>query len=63
MKTKEKINMENNDSKKESLLNELYNLVLKEQERELHNNEVKRYMDIVDECNRLNIEIPFGVEI
>lgn len=47
----------------EDLLDELYMLVLIEQERKLSDDEEKRYLEIFNLLKDNDIEIPFGVEI
>lgn len=51
------------DTYHENLLDELYKLTLIEQEGALHEDERKRYVEIVEVCQSKNIEIPFGIEI
>jgi len=45
------------------LLDELYELVIAEQERDLTRIENERYIEIVDILHDAGAEIPFGLEI
>jgi hypothetical protein len=47
----------------EKLLDELYELSLKEQDGNLTIQEFNRYIEIYDILTSANIEIPFGVNI
>lgn len=47
----------------EQLLDELYNLTLKAEEEELTDAETDRYIEIVEELQLNNIEIPFGINM
>lgn len=47
----------------ENLLDELYDLVLKEQEGRLSDDEKKKYVEITDFLRKNDIEIPFGIEL
>lgn len=47
----------------DKLLNEFYELTVKEQKRPLKNEELDRYVELVDKLRENNIEIPFGVLI
>ena len=51
------------DKSYEELLDELYDLTQKEQEKELTEKEQKRYVEIVDYLHENNIEISFGIEL
>ena len=44
------------------LLNELYLLIIKENNNKLTYEEKRRYMEIIAYCQNNNILIPFGVE-
>jgi len=54
-------------SESESLLDELYNLVLKEElldeNEKLSVIDSKRYVEIADILHSNNVEIPFGIEL
>jgi len=54
-------------SESENLLDELYNLVLKEEllDEEEKSSEIdrKRYVEITDILYKHNVEIPFGIEL
>jgi hypothetical protein len=47
----------------ETLLDELYLLREIEMLNKLTDEQQKRYLEIVEICNRNNIDIPFGIEI
>ena len=47
----------------QEILHELYLLTQIEQEGELTEKETERYVELVEMCQRNNIEIPFGVEM
>lgn len=45
------------------MLDELYELTLKQRERELKKQENLRYMELVDTLHKNDIDIDFGIEI
>lgn len=51
------------EEKTKNLLDELYEMVLIEEDRELSSSENARYVDIVEYLKLNNVEIPFGISL
>lgn len=49
--------------KNQKLLDELYQLTLKEERTQLTDEQIKRYIELVDYFQGNAIEIPFGINI